>query len=470
MEKQNENDTTVELKPIFGIRPGVYLTILYSFIILLVLFALLVQPGLKNPTAILIVKTEPAAAAIRINDIYMGISGSKIRIQQGTHTIEAVMPGFESENTVLSINARIFGSNFFPRRYNLEFTFKTNDPGAAFAVYAADYAAWTFMGEPSATWQIPMSLSEGAYRVGPYGNTAELQDILGAAARFTVTKAALRDLIRAKLLLDNNGNVPTAATLFKSLSCTLTFLSQTPDSAGWILDMLQTSSAVSTAERQFLRAIEASDWFKTSFVSQRIYPIHGRVGERQLSLLGLRFTSIPQTMVMNGNSGTIVNTFLISETPVPRSLFDTFLAENPQWREHHTDYVPHEISFYPLDAYRDVITGITWYAANAFCEWLSARLPQSMAGMEVRLPFENEWLAASQGILNMRNPGWEWCADPYAHLFNITAAPEAIEKLGSTERVLRGRPSAASSENRASLPPDLSSPFVTFRPIIAEKK
>jgi formylglycine-generating enzyme required for sulfatase activity len=123
---------------------------------------------------------------------------------------------------------------------------------------------------------------------------------------------------------------------------------------------------------------------------------------------------------------------------------------------------------------RNAVTGITWYAAQAFCEWLTTwlttQLPLSMANMEIRLPTENEWQFASSFISNMRNPGWEWCADHYVPLPFITAAPEAIETVGSLERSLRGRHSPASTETRASLPPDLSSPIVTFRTVIVEKE
>ncbi|MCL2267514.1 MAG: formylglycine-generating enzyme family protein [Treponema sp.] len=449
-DKDSESDDSVKLKPFMGMRPGVYLTLLYSFILLAILFCLLILPGIINPGAQIIVKTEPHETAIRVDDVYIGLAGSKIFLPNGTYTIEAVMPGFEKQGSVQTIKGSVFASLFFPRRYNIEFRMETKDPAASFALYAADYAGWTFAGEPTAAWQIPMSLSQGASRAGPYaGNKIDnLHGILAAASRFTVTRAALRDLVRAKLLLDNFGNAPSAAALLNSISDILVFLSENPGSAGWLLDLLPPDSPLKTT-------LESSQWYKKSVYTPVIVP--GAAGTR-IELAGLNFVNI-----QTAHGG-----FYICETPVPLSLFETFLNEEPLREQQHTSYFPDEILINPLESYRSgAVTGVTWHAAEAFCLWLSGFLPESFAGMEVRLPKETEWQTASLSVSNMRLPGWEWCADPYAPLDFIAAPPDAVNLVSSPERSLRGRQSLNSAETRAFLPPDMSSPFVTFRPVIA---
>jgi len=435
---REDNTIEVKLKPIFGIRPGIYLAVLYSLVLLMIVFFLFIFPGIKNPGAILTVKTEPAGAAIRVNDVYMGLAGSRIFVSKGTHTIEAVMPGFESKSAVHTIP----GSG----RYKTEFTLETSDPAAAFAVYAADFATWTFIGEPTAAWQIPMSLSDGAYRVGPYADryNEELLEIWKTAVRFTVTRAALRDVIRSKILLDNHGNAPAVPALLGSIFDILTFLSQNPGCINQLCDLLPTE-----AQSILLNYID---------IPQNPSLNTGRSGFRRQNIAGLTFTE--------------ANNFFISENHVSRSIFDTFLNQNPQWEEHLTEYFSQEITVSPSAFInRSSITGITWYAADAFCKWLSLRLPVSMSGMEVRLPTEAEWdFAVLNGIISAETSGWEWCSDPYAPLQFLTVSAEAARAVGSPEYSLRGRPSLQSEITRASLPPDLSSPFVTFRPVIAEKK
>ena len=450
-EKQTETEDIVKLKPIMGIRPGVYLTVIYSIILLVIFFFLLVFPGLNRPGAMLEVKTEPVGAAIRVNGHYMGTSGSRIPVPKGSHTIEAVLPGFETASAVHEIPGRVFGSLFFPIRYNIEFSLKAGDPAAVFTQAAADYAAWSFGGEPTSSWQIPLSLSEGAYRIGPQTNP-QIAEILTAASRFAVTRAALRDLSRAKFLLDNAGLSPSPPAFTGSISDILTFLSENPGSAQWLSDLLPPESA---------SVVRASSWYQKNTSQTAVLSSRSTGSTNRLNVAGLTFTGIPAGELKN---------FMISENPVPRSIFENFINENPEWKVGHTDYFEEEISGNSSRMYgSDTITGISWFAANAFCKWLTNSLPPSMSNMEVRLPTEAEWeYVAGYGIAGMEAQGWEWCADPFAPL-EFTAPEWAVQAVGSTERSLRGRPSSSAQAAKASLPPEFSSPFVTFRPVISER-
>jgi len=453
-EKQDSNEQRIDvsgiqvkLKPFMGMRPGVYLTILYSFILLIIIFFLFLFPGLRNPGSVLIVKTNPKGAAIRVDGVYMGLCESRIFVPKGTRIIEVVMPGFESQSEVHTIGARIFASRFFPLKYETEFTLHSADPAGAFALYASDFAAWTFAGEPTANWQVPMSLSEGAYRLGQYApqdnNREEFNNILKAASRFTVTRASARDLARAKILLDANGSAPSPLSLVGSISDIMAFLSENSETPFWLAGLFPSDSQVASA-------IENSDWYKNNI--NRYTAFTGEPSVRgQNRYAGLTFTDV-----------NLRNGFRICETQVSKGMFDTFLTENPQWREHLTNYVPDEITVNPFESINpDAVTGITWYAAKAFCDWFTIRyLPQ---GLQAKLPSEAEWEFSSRVIMSMRNPGWEWCADPYAPLNFISASNESIEAVGSPERTLRGRPISGTGANRASMPPDLSSPIITFR-------
>jgi len=486
-DKQANSEINVKLKPILGIRPGVYLTILYSFVILLILYILLFSHGIKNPGCALDVKTEPQGAGIRVDGVYMdasGKQGSRFFVSKGTRVIEAVMPGFESSAQVHEIPSRAFGSRFSPRVYSVEFKLTSNDPVSAFALYAEEFAKWSFAGEPTAVWQIPMSLSQGAYRLGDsIDQKDELLEILLAASRFAVTNAALRDLLRAKILLDNGGNAPSPLALAESISDILGFLSQTKGSAEWLTQ---------TLPKELSGLINSSDWIRKYYERQSNTEQRQREDTASLpsrfTLEGLNFIRVPfseKQLVPSGNFATSVplfipfsNNYLISETPVSKSLFETFLNLNPEWKTHTVNTFD-EISAIPFETNNNVITNISWYAADAFCKWLSTRLPSSMEGFEVRLPTENEWKFASINDERMlspigRNGGWEWTCDHFAPLaWLIPVSGKAAKSISSPERTLAGRPITQANQyytNGYSLPPEITSPFVTFRPLIAPIK
>jgi hypothetical protein len=431
-KKQPETDDIVKLKPIMGIRPGVWLFALYSFILLVILFLFLVLPGIRNPGSELILITEPQGAALRVDDIYMGTAKDKIFVPKGVHTLSAVLPGFDKETVKVKIPSRLFGSLFLPLRIKVEVTLKTSNPSGAFAQAASDFAEWSFAGEPTATWQIPLSLSEGAYRTGQIiGNTQSTQQtaaqILTAASRFTATRAAMRDIVRAKMLMDNSGLSPSPASAYSSITDILAFLSENPGSADWLFGLLPTEAAA---------MVKTSDWYKkeAAFLAEP-KPIQ-RSWTAKLNVAGLSFSG--------------VTNFMICESAISQAAFENFLNENEAWRE----------------------IGASWFAASEYCRQLTSRLPASMSGMEVRLPTEAEWEeAAAAGVIKIGEGspngmgGWEWCADPFAPLQFFKADRKAIQAVTSPERSLR----SSLDSSRASLPPEYSSPNVSFRPVIAEK-
>jgi len=250
----------------------------------------------------------------------------------------------------------------------------------------------------------------------------------------------LRDLVRAKMLLDNGGLSPSPASLSGSVSDILAFLSDNPESAAWLAGLLPSESAA---------VVKASAWYKNAAAP-------GTADSRQTTPPSTRRIEFSGLSFIGGST-------LISVTAVPRSLYESFLRENPQWKDEQGD-------IFSQNTNTAEITGVSWYAAQAFCQWLTRRLPSSMAGMEVRLPTETELeSAALDAVLRYGQGSWEWCADPFAPLKFIKAPKDAVIAAGSPERTLYNLGAAGAQESRASLPPELSSPLVTFRPAIAEK-
>ena len=459
----------VRLPSIFGIKPGVYLAGIYSLILLAILFFVLIYPGLSKPGSVVVFTSEPSGAALRVDGVYAGTSPGKIFVPKGRHSLEVVLPGFTAQRVESEIPGRLFASALFPRKYPLAVELDAPDPAAVFAEAAGDYAAWTFAGEPTASWQIPLSLSEGAYRVGNTRIPA-IESMIETAARFAVTRAALRDLVRAKFLSDNGGLSPSPAGLYRSAGEIAGFLSRTPGAAAWLKDTLPADSAA---------IISNSAWYKKqAAVSTRTeMPARADTPENppadKLNLGGLSFTGIPGGL----SDGRHIAAFMVCDTAVSKSAFDDFLTANPEWGQDRRETLIAEglvTSSYLFDDKPEImrngsVTGVSWFAANAYCGWLSERLPPSLRDYEVRLPTEAEWEYGVTAPVLTGNM-WEWCADPYVPLDFIHANPEAAEAISSPERSLRGRTTPSDiAGTRASLPPEFCSSFGSFRPVIALK-
>jgi hypothetical protein len=489
--QENSREDEVRLRPLFGLRPGVYLGFLYALIILALLFFLLLLPGLLRPGSLVIVKTEPAGAALRVDGVYMGASPGRIFVPRGLHRFELILPGFQALEFEENIGDRLVGSLFFPRLHRIEKRLSAASATEVLALGAADYAAWSFAGEPTAAFQIPLCLSEGAYRAGPGAKAGyeAMNNTLRAAGRFGSTRAALRDLIRAKALLDNGGLSPSPGSLFRSAGDIIGFLSETPGAAPWLADILPPEAA---------SQITGSAWYRNQILegdkagaAEELPP--GPAGRFRLG--SLSFTTLPAGLLAQSSPfprKMTIDEFSICDTEIPPAVFKSFLAARPQWDRNNLESLVEQnlvTGEYLSGGFRPPagenapgITQISWYAAGAFCSWLSTQLPPSMESWEVRLPAEAEWEYAAKAIrgwetsnaAGLSGGGWEWCKDPYAPLDFIEAPAEAREAVGSPERSLRGgawiNPGApVRPETRASLPPQSCSPFVSFRPVIARK-
>ena len=490
IDKSTLPQDKVNLKPFMGFRPGVYLAGIYSIILIVILFFVLLFPGISNPGALLVIRSEPHGAAISVDGVYKTAAPGEVFAARGLRQIELSLPGFTAIQLEVDVRGRLFASLLFPRRIEIRESLTAYSPIQSFIDEAADYAAWTFAGEPTPTYQIPLSLSEGVYRFAPEASDPEvralMEDTITASARFAVTRAALRDLLRAKLLLDNQGLSPSPLSLLGTIEDIIIFLDENPESAAWL---------GSTLSREDALPLTASGWHAEAAASSpSLVSGQGMPGASPMQIGLLNFRMIPGGQNLLGNNfhrETTVDTFYISETVISAAAWNAFLEQNPRWRIENTAALINEglvstgyleiVSGAPVDG----VAGISWYAARAFCQWLDSvfreTYPVLSGSWEIRLPTEAEWEYAARLLsTNFTNPFrfglyWEWCEDPFAPLGFLSAPAAAIDALGSPERSVRGGSwinpvGSVSIETRASLPPAFASPFVSFRPVLAPRR
>jgi hypothetical protein len=461
----------MRLKAVLGIRPEVYVPVIGAFLVAAALFFLLFFPGLANPGSVIAFRSEPSGAAVSVDGVYAGQTPCDVFTVRGSRAITMTIPGFRGGSAALTVKSRIFGSLFFPRRDAVHITLKEEAPNAALLAGAREFAAWSFTAESTEVYQIPLVLSEGAYRSGPGAENEaarrEVLDILAGAARFTQTKAGMKDLIRALHLSGNGGNAPSPLSLVSSIEDALSFLQDNPASAAWLAAVLPPEA------REVLRQ---SAWQSARYAA----------AERDT---GARHEAVPTpeavapALIEDVAFIRSSDDLWAAAAPVTAAQFARFTEANPEWREEAAetlaeqglatvDYlITVEDSRYPAPT----VSGVSWYAAEAYCRWLSARLPAFLSGWTAALPSETEWdEAASTTGVEGAGTIWEWCADPYAPFPALKADQTVIERIGSPEKLVRGanwtRPARTDSEARpfarGSVSPESSTPFVSFQPVL----
>jgi len=488
-----KEEDRVSLPTIFGVKPGRYLAALYGAAAILALFFVLVFPGLSKPGSVGIFSSEPAGSAVRVDGVTLGYTPCEIFLPKGKRAIEMVLPGFEKDAKELEVKGRIFGSLFFPRKVAVAGKLVSPDPAGAFAISALEYQYWS-SAEVTESYQSPMSLSEGAYRTGPAaGDPAvrkAMRGVLENSLRYTATRAAARDLLRASFLLDNAGLSPSPLTALRSIQGAANRMGET-NAVPWLAELLPAEAYARLVQSAWYRKYDPAGGGETAVLIRDLpFQFAGTLNVGNIDFISVNSGSFTKY----GKSESMPPIFM-ARSLLTQAAWDAFTAENPEWsaagREAlisrgfvGEDYlVAPDHPGYPAPA----APGISWYAAAAYCAWLTSKLPSVLSGWEARLPSENEWEFAIRQFEDPANNFgmlWEWCADMYAPLDFFPAQEEALKTLEKAagkagvpfpERVVRGGswinpPGSVGVETRGSLPPECSSPFVGFRPVIVPKR
>jgi formylglycine-generating enzyme required for sulfatase activity len=260
-----------------------------------------------------------------------------------------------------------------------------------------------------------------------------------------------------------------------------------------------------------------------------------------ISIEGLRFLGIPGGQLLQGSGEdgfatyhlphpVAIPPFYMSETEIPNGLYQAFLAENTDWDPTNTAGLQEQgfVDEEYLEAWESLkdqpgweslpITNVSFFAAQAFCQWLTTKLPASFSGFTARLPFESEWEWAARGGLvaadyptgkpsqddrffgqdiqgpapvgessangfglrDMTGNVWEWCLDWYSptkYLFtsmNVenNSFNSTLEVPIGAEKSIRGGSWVNEQElikvsTRGFQPPDWSTPYLGFRVVLS---
>ncbi len=422
----------VKLKPLWGMKPGVWLSILYLAVIVLALFLSGILPDLKNAFMRVSFSSKALSSAVYIDGSYAGGTPFSAKVSSGEHEVE-----FRSGSTVLdSMTVRVghpvFFNWLFPRKMSvvsnaLMTDGVLEDVGKTFLNDAAVYSAIT---EYDQTFVYP-PLFENYARIllanGAQQKTAPLS-FLYDSVQFISTKEMLSDAQKAFELLGISYDFSKSRAI-----------------------------ADGTAVKAAKTAVSSADYEKDTLSAK----------DGSFELEGVR---------ING-------AFSMASETVSEKLWSQFSEET-----HFTSDDLYYLAGVGNSSVKPV-RNISYHSAQAFCAWLSEK-----SGRNVFIPTEEQWRTAysvsdrkfrntlvpttliadkNTGLSGMAGGLWEFtstCYVPYEAFYGSTGIQERLAEFDiDADVIVKGgsyitSPDSVTSETDGLIPKDMCSDYTGLRP------
>ena len=139
----------VKLKNFLGMKPGKYLFILYSTLLLAILFLLLVYPGLKNSGSVVVFSSDPAETSVWSGTTYVGATPCRAFFPKGDYTITFRKVGFEEKSVSIQVKGRVFCSKFIPKKLKVSTQLTLAQPDAIMQSAFVEYATFGLINSSS---------------------------------------------------------------------------------------------------------------------------------------------------------------------------------------------------------------------------------------------------------------------------------------------------------------------------------
>ena len=448
----DDAEVSVQLKPVLGVRPGLYLSALYGLAFALLVFFLLFYPGLRHRGAYLVATSFPGQATVKVDGTFAGTTPCTVFVKRGTRQIEVSRPFFSPATATLSVRGRVFATLLIPDRNKKSFELSIAD-----VKRLLNWALQDFQNNPT----IPEIISEaawGAYKAPQ--NRAALYQFLNNCMYYLTSEEQLRELVVAAVRISSSATVLSPVGLISLVQQIVQVKQKYPNFASWALLSISRDNAKKLAAKpwvgQYLSdyRIAMSQYYQASFSGSN----GSQGGARGPVAQGVSFRSVPQGTLVMGNDEKIdnlgklvdqtlphpiaVGAFFLSETEITNRQFQLFLDQSPDWLPANCasliarglvgdQYLADWTSGRAPSGREDYpVTGVSYHAAAAYCGWLTRKIAPSVPGAVVRLPSEAEWeWAARGGLRGMPYPLGE---KPGASVLFVKGI-SGPEKAGSSE-------------------------------------
>jgi iron(II)-dependent oxidoreductase len=539
------SDVAIHLKPIMGMRPGTYLTILYAVILAVLLFFILFYPGLHARGSFLAVSTWPDKVTVKVDGVYAGSTPCTIFLKRGSRAVELSKPFYTPITLNENVNGRVFATLLVPDTKRTQQRLAVSDLAGLLAWALSD-----FQKNP----EIPQIISDASKAVKDDNSRLKMYDFLDNVAGFITpgsqyitAEAQLREMLIAAARASSSGGFLSPSSFVQFVEDSVHVKQKYDNAASWLLLALNRDKADKLAQTDWIQQYLMNYRDAMSKYYQGRFPPSAGAGGGLVVVRGAGYRSVPSGILTMGRDDNVdslgkvvdrllphpvaVDSFYLGETDVTNRQFEIFVSQNPQWSPANAaalaasgqaddSYLSDWVNGKPPAGTEDLpVTSVSFFAASAYCQWLTGAVQSVLPGYVARLPHESEWEWAARGGLrgmpfplgekpgasvffhkgitgpsragssepngyglrDMAGNVWEWCLDPYAPssylLSSLDPALNAsYEKASapSPDRAVRGGSWNNPSEQitvftRGSQPAQWSTPYLGFRVALARR-
>lgn len=448
----------VKLPYFHGMRPGKYILGLIVLALLLAVFFILFLPGIVRGGRYVDFHSSLADVGVLIDGKYLGSStGGHYFIESGDHEVEYIKSGITVSSGRLEIDHPVFATLFVRRTLDVSIPVPDETEELYRSVYDStleNLVLYAPVQDYDSSYNYPQLYQKYAQDAAALCAGDVSRDFY-TLSLFASSQAMADDLEAAASMLTDAG---------------LTFSSADPALARTLLEggyRTQTDSVTPSVSSQ-----ETSDGFH-HYESCTV-----TMGE------GSAMDTLPVTVS--------VPAFEIAHDYVSEYDYALFIQENPYWAKENTDeliadgvadeYYLAGITLSVQNHSSTPVRNISWYAAQAYCDWLSAR-----TGISYRLPSEAEWYIASLDAADksyarslvsvdtdLSSPAsvmgglWEFTSTAYVPLSRAEGLTLSTGEIDFTDVVVKGGSyiNSASEVTRESvgvMPRGVTSDYAGFR-------
>ena len=414
-------DHAVRLRPIAGVAPGTYLTLLYGAALLALLFLVAVYPGLRFNGSLITFSSSPPGAAVYLDGRFAGTTPVTTRVTAGPRTVLLSKDHFQPREEQLQVGGRLLLSWPFPRRASHHRALRVEDPQALARAALLDLAQ-----NPA----IARIITDAATDLANPGLPPELAHrFLHNAMLLLEDQAGLAALLVAHARLSSGGRMFSAAGLQRLLRDLARLDSEYPGLPLWFAALLPARAA---------GELVATSWYEAAVRHHRMASRAAAAATAAatppapvIEAAGMVFHRIPGGGYVMGDSMRLAelpdpalpfaawphavapDPFYMQEREVTKAAYARFLAAVPEWAPANRaalaerglvaeDYLADwDDGRPPAGRDNEPVVYLSAFAAEAFAAWFSEQLPPAPGGGRwlARLPFEPEWEYAARGGL-----------------------------------------------------------------------